>query len=89
MKLLRVLHTFYGFIIFVTLFMIAFPLLMVPIIFPSQFKWIGFVNRWWARGLFFFIGVPVKLRIDKNSTPIRLTFSARITSLTSISPRSV
>lgn len=73
MKLLRVLHTFYGFIVFVTLFMIAFPFLMVPIIFPSRFKWIGFVNRWWARGLFFFIGVPVKVEYRKKLN-IRQTY---------------
>ena len=66
MKLLRVLHTFYGFIVFVIIFMVAFPLLMVPILFPSKFNWIGIVNRWWARSLFFLIGVPVKVEYRKK-----------------------
>lgn len=61
MKFLRGLHTGYGLVIFVILFFIFFPLLAIPILFPSRFKWIGRINRWWARLLFWFVGLPFRL----------------------------
>lgn len=58
MKLLRVIYTAYGFVIFTILFVFFFTLLLIPIIFPSQYKLTGVFNRWWARLLFTFIGIP-------------------------------
>ena len=58
MKIFRAIHTGYGLIIFSILFFLLLPLLIVPIIFPSQFKLIGWINRWWARLLFFFVFLP-------------------------------
>jgi len=58
MKFLRALHTGYGFVIFSILFLIFLPFLLVPIFFPSQFRWTGFLNRWWARLLFLLVGLP-------------------------------
>lgn len=61
MKFLRGLHTGYGLVIFVILFFIFFPLLAIPILVPGRFRWIGIINRWWARLLFFFVGLPFRL----------------------------
>lgn len=70
MKLVRALYTGYGFLIFVILFFIFFPLLLIPIIFKSQFKLVGVINRWWGIALFTLIGLPWKIdirgKLDKN-----------------------
>lgn len=60
MKIFRAIHTGYGLIIFSILFFLLLPILIVPIIFPSQFKLIGWINRWWARLLFFFVFLPFR-----------------------------
>jgi 1-acyl-sn-glycerol-3-phosphate acyltransferase len=62
MRFLRILHTGYGFILFTILFILVFPLLLVPIIFPSQFRWTGIINRWWARLLFTGIFIPFRVQ---------------------------
>lgn len=70
MKLVRALYTGYGFFIFVILFFTFFPLLLIPIIFKSQFKLVGVINRWWGIALFTLIGLPWKIdirgKLDKN-----------------------
>jgi 1-acyl-sn-glycerol-3-phosphate acyltransferase len=70
MKILRGIYTAYGLAIFALLFFLLFPFLLIPIIFPSQFKLIGIINRWWARLLYIFIGLPFKVkyetRLDKK-----------------------
>ena len=58
MTFLRKLYTLYGMLVFGLLFAIFFFPLLIPIFFPRQFKLIGVFNRWWARGLFFFLGIP-------------------------------
>lgn len=54
------LHTGYGLILFTILFTAFFPLFLIPIFFPSQFRWTGILNRWWARLLFTGIFVPFR-----------------------------
>lgn len=70
MKLIRALHTAYGFVIFTILFLIFFLLFLIPITFKSQFKLVGVFNRWWAFGLFTLIGMPwsidIRGKLDKN-----------------------
>ncbi|MGC1240137.1 MAG: lysophospholipid acyltransferase family protein [Chryseosolibacter sp.] len=61
MKFIRRLYTFYGLIVFFLLFIIFFFLLLVPIVFPKKFKMVGMFNRWWAKLLFIFIGIPFKV----------------------------
>ncbi len=61
MKILRILHTYYGFVVFTLLFLILFPLFLIPIIFPKQFHMVGMLNRWWARLLFLAILLPYKI----------------------------
>ncbi len=57
-KYIRILYTAYGFTVFSILFIIFLPLLLIPLLFKSQFKLIGIINRWWARLLFSFIAMP-------------------------------
>lgn len=70
MKLLRALHTGYGFAVFVILFLLFFPLLLVPIFFKKQFHLTGIFNRAWAMALFMLIGLPwkrdIRSTLDKN-----------------------
>jgi 1-acyl-sn-glycerol-3-phosphate acyltransferase len=61
MKILRTLHTAYGFVVFSVLFLIFFPLLLIPVIFPRWFRLVGIFNRWWARLLFFFVFIPFRV----------------------------
>lgn len=58
MKVLRQIHTAYGFAVFGILFFIYFPLLTIPMIFPGRFQWIGIINRWWAKSLFILVYLP-------------------------------
>jgi 1-acyl-sn-glycerol-3-phosphate acyltransferase len=57
-KIVRAIYTGYGVIVFTIIFAVLFPFLLIPIIFPSQFKLVGVFNRWWAKLLFTFIGLP-------------------------------
>lgn len=61
MRLLRRIHTAYGSLVFFLLFMIFFLPLLVPIIFPKKFRWVGVINRWWAKLLFIFCILPYKI----------------------------
>ena len=63
MKILKALYTGYGVLVFAFLFLILFPIFLIPIVFPSQFKVTGMLNRVWARLLFIFIGVPFKVEL--------------------------
>lgn len=58
MKILRVIHTGYGVIVFAVLFFILLPLLCIPILFPKYHQLTGIINRWWARLMFAFIFIP-------------------------------
>ncbi len=58
MKVLRVLHTGYGLLVFTILFLVFFPFLLIPIFSPKMFSLTGILNRWWAKLLFFFVGIP-------------------------------
>lgn len=70
MKLIRSLHTAYGFFIFVILFLLFFPFFLIPIIFRKQHKLVGILNRGWAFALFTLVGLPwhieVRGQLDKN-----------------------
>lgn len=70
MKILQALHTAYGFFVFVILFFIFFPLLLIPIVFKKQHHLVGTFNRWWAMALLTLIGMPwhreVLGKLDRN-----------------------
>lgn len=70
MKLIRSLHTAYGFSVFVILFLLFFPVFLIPIAFKKQHQLVGVLNRWWAFALFTLIGMPwrvdIKGQLDKT-----------------------
>lgn len=63
MKLLRWIHTGYGLVVFSVVFLLLFPLLMIPIVFPKAFRLVGIINRWWARLIFIFSFLPFRVEI--------------------------
>ncbi|MEO5600675.1 MAG: lysophospholipid acyltransferase family protein [Cyclobacteriaceae bacterium] len=71
MKLLKGLYTVYGVIIFFTLFLIFFFLLLIPIFFPKKFRLVGKLNRWWAKLVLVFIGIPVRVEYENRLNPKR------------------
>lgn len=71
MKILRTLHTYYGLTVFALLFILLFPLLLIPILFPKKFRWVGILNRWWAKLLFTFTFLPYKVECRANLDPKR------------------
>ena len=70
MKIVRAVHTFWGLVVFNFLFIVLFPLLLIPIFFPRQFHLTGVINRWWAKLMFYFILVPFEIierkKLDRN-----------------------
>jgi 1-acyl-sn-glycerol-3-phosphate acyltransferase len=74
MSFIRSVHTFSGFFVFIVVFIVLFPLLSIPILFPSQFKLTGIINRWWAKLLFTFIFIPFEVeertQLDRNGVYI-------------------
>ena len=74
MRPLRILHTAYGSLAFLLLFALFFIPLLVPIIFPKKFRWVGVINRYWARLTFIFNFLPYNVEcravLDKKQTYI-------------------
>jgi 1-acyl-sn-glycerol-3-phosphate acyltransferase len=62
MKILRGIYTGYGLAVFSILLFLLFPFLLIPIFFQRQHKLVGIINRWWARLLYFFIGLPFSVK---------------------------
>ncbi|MEQ8425531.1 MAG: lysophospholipid acyltransferase family protein [Cyclobacteriaceae bacterium] len=69
MIFLRKVYTAYGMLVFGILFIVFFIPLLIPIFFRKQYHLVGVFNRWWARSLFFFIGVPWKLEYRTKLDP--------------------
>lgn len=69
MRLLRILYTLYCFILFVIIFILIYPLFLVPIIFPSRFKMVGITNRIWAWLYFPLIIMPWKIEMRQKLDP--------------------
>lgn len=65
MKFLRWLHTAYGFSLFVILFLVLFPLFLIPVVFPKQHRLVGVLNRWWAYILFPLIALPYRVLYEQ------------------------
>jgi 1-acyl-sn-glycerol-3-phosphate acyltransferase len=70
MKILRTLHTYYSLALFTLLFLVFFPLFLIPIVFPKQFHLVGVLNRVWAKVLFPLAFIPYKVecrsRLDRE-----------------------
>lgn len=69
MKILRVLHTGYGLAVFTLLFILFFPLLLIPVFWRKQFRMVGVLNRWWARLLFMMVFIPFRVRYKGKLDP--------------------
>lgn len=69
MNVLRGIYSFYSLIIFTLLFLLFFPFFLVPIYFPSRFKWVGILNRWWARFYFSLLGMPWRVEYRQKLDP--------------------
>lgn len=69
MRILRILYTLYCFILFVIIFILIYPLFLVPIIFPSTFKMVGITNRIWAWLYFPLIAMPWNVEIRQKLDP--------------------
>lgn len=69
MKILRTLHTYYGITVFAVVFILFFPLFLIPILFPMQFHLVGVLNRWWARLLFPLVFLPYKIECRSKLDP--------------------
>lgn len=48
-------------VVFTILFLISFVFLLVPILSPGHYRWVGIVNRWWGRMLCLFCFLPYKV----------------------------
>lgn len=61
MKIVRAIHTFWGLFVFNFLFLLLFPFLLVPILFPRKYHLTGVINRWWAKLMFRFVFLPFEI----------------------------
>lgn len=71
MNLVRALHTYYGFVLFTIIFILLFPFFLIPILFSSQFKLVGVINRWWGYLLFPILFLPYKVECRGRLDPKR------------------
>lgn len=69
MNLLKGIYTFFAITLFIVLFLIFFPLFLIPVYFPRQFKLVGVLNRWWAWLFFPMIGMPWKVEYRLKLDP--------------------
>ncbi len=69
MTLLKKIYAAYGLVVFLLLFILFFFLLLIPILFPKHFRLIGIFNRWWAKSIFFFCGLPFRVEYRSNLDP--------------------
>jgi 1-acyl-sn-glycerol-3-phosphate acyltransferase len=61
MRILRTIHTGYGLVVFAFLFLLFFPFLLIPIIFPKHYYLVGVFNRGWAKMLFILCFLPYRV----------------------------
>lgn len=57
--------------VFVSLFLLFLPFLLIPIVFPSRFALVGMLNRWWAKLLFTFVFLPFRVEVHGTLDPKR------------------
>ena len=58
MKIIRGIYAAYAITLFLITFLLFFPLLLIPVIFPRMFHLVGVFNRWWARLFLALIFIP-------------------------------
>lgn len=68
-QVLGKVHLYYCLVVFAVLFLVFFPFFLVPIIFKNQFKWVGILNRLWAKLLFPMCFLPYSVECRANLDP--------------------
>ncbi|NJM25685.1 MAG: 1-acyl-sn-glycerol-3-phosphate acyltransferase, partial [Bacteroidia bacterium] len=71
MKVLRAIHTGYGFVVFSLVFALLLPFLLVPIIDKRQFHLVGIINRIWAKVVLALVALPWKAELRSPLDPKR------------------
>lgn len=71
MNFLKRLYTLYGLVVFSLLFILLFGFLLIPIVFRSQYRLTGTLNRWWARLTFLLLALPVRITYQVRLDPRR------------------
>lgn len=66
---MRFIHTGYAMGVFVLLFALFFPPLLIPIFFPTRHRWVGRVNRWWAHAFFRLAFIPYRIEMRQPLNP--------------------
>lgn len=61
MRLLRLIHTAYGLVIFTSIFLLFLPLFFIPMLKRDKFNWVGILNRWWAKALLTLVFIPFSI----------------------------
>jgi 1-acyl-sn-glycerol-3-phosphate acyltransferase len=69
MAFLKTIYTAYAFVVFVIIFLLVFPLFLIPIFFRKQFHLVGIINRLWAYLYFSIIGLPWKVEYHQKLDP--------------------
>ncbi len=69
LKVLKILHTAYAFVLFVIVFLLLFPFFLFPILAPKQYAFVGILNRWWAWIFFPLIGLPWHVEYRQKLDP--------------------
>lgn len=65
------LYVVYAMVIFVILFLIFFWPLLIPILRPSAFRWVGIINRLWGKWIFGSWLCPVSVEVRGQLDPTR------------------
>jgi 1-acyl-sn-glycerol-3-phosphate acyltransferase len=69
MIFLRAAYTTYAFIAFIIIFLLVFPLFLIPIAFPTLYKLTGIINRLWAYLYFPLIALPWSVEYRQKLDP--------------------
>ena len=65
MKIIRGIYSGYAAIVFIILFLLFMPFLLIPIAIPSLFNLAGIINRIWAKIFFTFLFMPLHIEYRK------------------------
>jgi len=65
----RRIYLYYCLGVFSIFFFIFFPLLLIPVLFKSQYKLVGVFNRWWAKVVFTFCFLPFSVECRGRLNP--------------------
>ncbi|MBS1486573.1 MAG: 1-acyl-sn-glycerol-3-phosphate acyltransferase [Bacteroidetes bacterium] len=67
----RIVKTFWAVLVFNLLFVLLFPFLLIPIVFSSQHRLTGIINRIWARAFFVLAFIPFDVEYRAPLNPAK------------------